>query len=46
MTTLKRITTVLALLLFLTACGNGSSSDPEPLVDCELGASKIGDCKL
>jgi len=39
---LERITAVLALLLLLTACG-GSSSEP---VDCRLGASNIGECKL
>lgn len=44
-----KIAFVLALLLFVTACG-GSSDDP-PIVDpvptaCRLGDSKIGDCTL
>ena len=46
MKNLERITAILALLLLLTACGNGSPPDSKPLTDCRLGASKIGNCKL
>lgn len=49
MKTPGKITVVLALFLLLAACGGGgggSDPDPEPLTECRLGASTIGDCKL